>query len=507
MAFLEMRHIRKTFGSTVANDDVSLSVERGEIHALLGENGAGKSTLMNILYGMYPADSGEILLNGRQLHLAGTKDAIANGIGMVHQHFMLIPEQTVIENVILGNRGNPFVLNLKEQARRFTELAAKYGMEVDPWCRVDQLSVGQQQRLEILKALYKNAEILILAEPTAVLTPQEVRGLFRMMRQLTDSGCTILFITHKLPEIMDVCTRCTILRQGRTVCSMPILPGADQHELAVRMVGQEVELALHKQAAHPGEEVLRVTGLHCARSDGVEAVRGVDFSVRSGEIVGICGVDGNGQSELIRCITGLLRPSAGEISICGTDCSGAGVKRILRQGVSHIPEDRLKMAVVKEMDLCENMILMHYDQEPVCRHGFLSWRAARLQGEEICRTYQVRMSSLSQAVQELSGGNQQKLVVGRELAQNPKLLIAVHPSRGLDIGATKYIQNSIIAARDRGAAVLMVSTELEEVMELSDRILVMFNGCIMADIRQTDATREKLGALMAGIKGGQTCGS
>ena len=234
MAFLEMRHIRKTFGSTVANDDVSLSVERGEIHALLGENGAGKSTLMNILYGMYPADSGEILLNGRQLHLAGTKDAIANGIGMVHQHFMLIPEQTVIENVILGNRGNPFVLNLKEQARRFTELAAKYGMEVDPWCRVDQLSVGQQQRLEILKALYKNAGILILDEPTAVLTPQEVQGLFRMMRQLTDSGCTILFITHKLPEIMDVCTRCTILRQGRTVCSMPILPGADQHELAVR---------------------------------------------------------------------------------------------------------------------------------------------------------------------------------------------------------------------------------------------------------------------------------
>lgn len=500
MAFLEMKHICKSFGATAANSDVSLSVERGEIHALLGENGAGKSTLMNILYGMYPADSGEIFLKGEPVRFSSSGDAIARGIGMVHQHFMLIPEQTVIENVVLGNRDNPFVLNLKEQAKRFTELAARYNMEVDPWRRVEQLSVGQQQRLEILKALYKKADLLILDEPTAVLTPQEVQELFRMMRQLAANGCTILFITHKLPEIMDVCTRCTILRQGRTVCTLPITPETDRHELAVRMVGQEVELALHKEAAAPGEAVLRVRDLSYVRPDGIKAVCGVDFTVHEGEIVGVCGVDGNGQSELIRCITGLLRPTAGTVSICGGDCTGKSVKHILRQGVAHIPEDRLKMAVVKELSIGENMVLMHYDQPPVCRRGVIDWEAARRHSEEVCRTYQVRMAGLDQAVQELSGGNQQKMVVGRELDQAPRLLIAVHPSRGLDIGATKYIQNSIIAARNRRTAVLVVSTELEEVMELSDRILVIFNGRIMADMKQEEATRERLGALMAGIE-------
>lgn len=499
MAFLEMKHIRKTFGTTVANEDVSLSVEQGEIHALLGENGAGKSTLMNILYGMYPADSGEITLGGKPLRLSGSRDAIARGIGMVHQHFMLIPEQTVIENVVLGGK-NPFVLDLKAQARRFTELAARYHMEIDPWSRVGQLSVGQQQRLEILKALYKKAELLILDEPTAVLTPQEVQELFRMMRQLTADGCTILFITHKLPEIMEVCTRCTILRQGRTVYTLPITPETDRRELAERMVGQEVELSLRKTPAHPGAEVLRVEDLSYLRPDGVEAVRNVSFSVRQGEIVGICGVDGNGQSELIRCITGLLRPAAGRVSILGRDCTGADARTILHQGVAHIPEDRLNMAVVKEMSIRENMILMGDDQPPVSRRGLIDWKAASRQAEEVCRTYQVRMSGLDQPVQELSGGNQQKMVVGRELSQEPALLIAVHPSRGLDIGATKYIQNSVLAARDRGAAVLMVSTELEEVMELSDRILVMFSGRIMAETAQAEATRERLGAWMAGIE-------
>ena len=499
MAFLEMKHIRKTFGATVANDDVNLSVERGEIHALLGENGAGKSTLMNILYGMYPADSGEITLDGKPLRLNGSRDAIARGIGMVHQHFMLIPEQTVIENVVLGGR-NPFVLDLKEQAKRFTDLAARYHMEIDPWSRVDQLSVGQQQRLEILKALYKKAELLILDEPTAVLTPQEVRELFRMMRRLTADGCTILFITHKLPEIMEVCTRCTILRQGRTVHTLPVTPETDRRELAERMVGREVELSLEKSPARPGGEVLRVEGLRYVRPDGVEAVRDAAFSVRQGEIVGICGVDGNGQSELIRCVTGLLRPTAGRVSVLGRDCTGLDARSILRQGVAHIPEDRLSMAVVKEMTISENMILMGDDRPPVCRRGLIDWKAVRRKAEEICRTYQVRMAGLDQEVRELSGGNQQKLVVGRELSQEPALLIAVHPSRGLDIGATKYIQNSILAARDRGAAVVMVSTELDEVMELSDRILVMFSGRIMADVPREEATREKLGAWMAGIE-------
>ncbi|MBU5625557.1 ABC transporter ATP-binding protein [Oscillibacter sp. MSJ-2] len=498
MAFLEMNHIYKSFGTTAANKDVHLSVEQGEIHAILGENGAGKSTLMNILYGMYAPDSGEILLRGQNVRFFSSGDAIAQGIGMVHQHFMLIPEQTVIENVVLGGAENPFVLNLKEQARRFTELAHSYSMDIDPWCRVEQLSVGQQQRLEILKALYKKADLLILDEPTAVLTPREVQELFRMMRQLSAQGCTILFITHKLPEIMDVCTRCTILRQGETVCTMPITPEVNRHDLAVRMVGREVELGLSKESAKPGDPVLQVEHLSYVRPDGVEAVRDVSFSVREGEIVGICGVDGNGQSELIRCITGLLRPSSGEALVEGKPCKSA--KQVLRQGVAHIPEDRLKMAVVKEMSIGDNMVLMHYDQVPLCRRGLIDWKAARQRGSRICQEYQVRMAGLDQAVQELSGGNQQKMVVGRELDWDPRLLIAVHPSRGLDIGATRYIQNSIIAARQRGTAVLVVSTELEEIMELSDRILVIFSGRIMADLTQSQATRETLGALMAGIK-------
>ena len=465
-----------------------------------GENGAGKSTLMNVLYGLYPPDGGEILLHGRRMRFASSADAIAQGIGMVHQHFMLIPEQTVIENVVLGNAGNPFVLNLKEQAKRFTEIAAHYNMKIDPWQRVELLSVGQQQRLEILKALYKKADLLILDEPTAVLTPQEVHELFRMMKQLVQSGCTIIFITHKLTEIMDVCDRCTILRQGKTVHTLPITASVNKRELAEHMVGQEVEMELEKASAVCGEEVLRVENLDYARPDGVIAINHISFSVHEGEIVGICGVDGNGQSELIRCITGLLCPTAGRIILSGEDCTGKSVKSILRRGVAHIPEDRLKMGVIKELSINENMILMHYDQQPLCRHGLIDWKYARDRNQRNCSRYQVKMAGLNQPVQELSGGNQQKMVVGRELDWEPKLLIAVHPSRGLDISATKYIQNSIITARDHKTAVLVVSTELEEIMELSDRILVIFNGRIMADLRQAEATRETLGALMAGIE-------
>jgi ABC-type uncharacterized transport system ATPase subunit len=500
MAFLEMKHVSKYFGSVAANVDVNLSVEKGEIHALLGENGAGKSTLMNILYGMYAHSEGEIWLNGQPVRIKDPKDAIAKGIGMVHQHFMLIPALSVIENVVLGLKENKEVLDLKAAAREFSQMAERFGMELDPWAKVETLSVGAQQRVEILKALYRKASLLILDEPTAVLTPQEVKGLFHMLRQLTAEGLTIIFITHKLNEIMEVCDRCTILRLGRVVRTTAISDIQDKQELAALMVGSQVELLTQKPPAHPGDEVLRVEDLSYVDKRGIRALDQMSFSLRGGEILGVCGVDGNGQSELVRCITGLLKPASGSVRVCGADCTGADPRMILGQGVSHIPEDRHKMGMIREMTVNENLILMSYRTPECQKRGFLKWKDIRAHSQALCEQYNIKTPSVLERSGNLSGGNQQKMVVGRELDRRPRLLIAMHPDRGLDIGATKYIQRQIVAASQAGAGVLLVSTELDEILELSDRILVVFEGRMMGILDRSEATAERLGLMMAGAR-------
>lgn len=499
MALLEMKHITKRFGDVVANYDVNFSVEKGEVHALLGENGAGKSTLMNILYGLYSQTEGDIYFQGKLAKISDPKQALDLGIGMVHQHFMLIPALSVIENVILGFKENKSVLNLKEAAKKFTAMAQKYNMNIDPWLKVSQLSVGQQQRLEILKALYRDADLLILDEPTAVLTPQEVEGLFQMIRQLKEEGKTVIFISHKLAEIMEICDRCTVLRLGRLAATLNIDEVKDKEHLAALMVGKDVNLVTAKDKANVGNVVLKVEGLNCINERKVNALKDITFDIKQGEILGVCGVDGNGQSELINCITGLMKISTGSVKINGNDVSNLPPKKILENQVSHIPEDRHKMGMIKDMTVEENLILMSYDKPPYSKHGFLDWKFIEKHSKELCDTFSVKTPNIKEMAGNLSGGNQQKFVVGRELERQPKLLIAVHPSRGLDIGATKYIQSRIIEERDRGAAVLMVSTELDEILEISDRIMVMYDGKIMGIINQNEATRNGLGLLMAGI--------
>ncbi|MEG2349523.1 MAG: ABC transporter ATP-binding protein [Hungatella sp.] len=496
---LEMKHITKRFASVVANEDVNLQIKKGEVHALLGENGAGKSTLMNCLYGMYDSYEGEIYFDGQLVNVQDSKQAIALGIGMVHQHFMLIPALTVIENVILGLSENQPVLDLKAAAAKFAELGKRYNMEIDPWVRVEQLSVGQQQRLEILKALYRDAKLLILDEPTAVLTPDEIDGLFDMMRMLTGEGHTVIFISHKLNEIMKICDRCTVLRQGRLAATVEIADVKNRQELATLMVGHQVELKTEKKPLHLGEERLKIEHLCCDNDRGISMLKDVNFSLRGGEILGVCGVDGNGQSELIQCITGLRSPAGGTITITGVDTTHMKPKQILDLNVSHIPEDRHKYGMVGSMSIEENLILVSYGKPRYSIHDFLNWQWIATHSKEICKTFMVKTPSIKERAINLSGGNQQKFVVGRELDRTPSLLVAVHPSRGLDIGATKYIQSQIVGQRERGTAVLMVSTELDELIELSDRILVMYEGKVMGIVDQKDATRDTLGPLMAGI--------
>jgi simple sugar transport system ATP-binding protein len=498
MAFLEMRHIRKYFGSLRANEDVNLSVEKGEIHALLGENGAGKTTLMNILYGMYSQNGGEIFIDGRPAHIRDPKDAIAMGIGMVHQHFMLIPALTVIENVILGLRHNRAVLDLEGAAASFTAMAGRFGMHIDPRARVDTLTVGQQQRVEILKALYRRAGILILDEPSAVLAPQEVRSLFGMIRELVKEGLTIIFISHKMPEVMEICDRCTIMKDGRVVHTGAIADIADHRKLAELMIGRELDSSTGERAAVTGKTVLEVKNLDCTDNRGVQKLSNVGFVLRAGEILGICGVDGNGQSELVRCITGLMPITAGMVGIGGIDVTGATPREILDHGTAHIPEDRRATGIIQAMSVNENLMLMNYRLKEHTWHGFLRQKRIRARHAALCREYNIKTTGLDEKIINLSGGNQQKCVTGRELDRRPKLLIAMHPTRGLDIGAAGYIQAMIVNARDAGAAVLLVSAELEEIMKLSDRILVLYGGRVMGVIDRKDAAVEQLGLMMTG---------
>ncbi len=499
---LEMRHITKRFGSVVANYDVNLTIEKGEVHALLGENGAGKSTLMNCLYGLYDTYEGDIIFDGKPVTIHQPKDAINLGIGMVHQHFMLIPVLTVIENVVLGLKDNKELLDLNAAAEKFAALGRKYNMEIDPWAKVESLSVGQQQRVEIIKALYREAKLLILDEPTAVLTPGEIDGLFEVMDSLKAEGRTVIFISHKLNEIMRACDRCTVLRLGKIEATVRIDEVKDRNHLATLMVGKDVQLVTEKAPCNLRDVELSVRNLTATNDMGLPAVRDMSFDLCGGEILGICGVDGNGQSELVQCLTGLRKPTSGQIFIAGKETTNYSARDILKMGVSHIPEDRHKFGMVGNMNVDENLILVAYKEALYSNKGMLNWGKIGKHSEEIVQGFSVKTPTVKEAAKNLSGGNQQKMVVGRELDRSPKLLIAVHPSRGLDIGATKYIQSQMVKQRDEGTAVLMVSTELDELIELSDRILVVYEGENMGIIPQAEATRERLGPLMAGIRDG-----
>jgi simple sugar transport system ATP-binding protein len=495
---LELRGITKRFPGVLANDDVNFDLRPGEVHALLGENGAGKSTLMNILYGLYTPDEGQILLRGTPIELGSTKAAIEHGIGMVHQHFMLIPVMTVAENIVLATepRHAGVLLDYDAARRRVRELSERYGLLVDPDARVDRITVGQQQRVEILKALFRGAEILILDEPTAVLTPQEAQELFEIIRSLKSQGKSIIFISHKLNEVLEIADRITTLRRGVVVDTIPAA-GATEEGLARMMVGREVLLRVDKKAAHPEQPLLQVEDLVVYDDRGLEAVRGVSFEIRAGEILGLAGVDANGQTELIDAIAGLRPVHAGRIVVDGEDLTHARAKDVLDAGVGHIPEDRHRRGLVLPFSLTENLALHSYRQQPNSRRGLLDLGAMVDRARRLLKEFDVRGGTPSTPAFALSGGNQQKVVLAREIDGDPKVLIAAQPTRGLDVGAIEFVHRRLVEQRDAGRAVFLVSLELEEILSLSDRILVIYEGRIVGEFPPT-ATEEELGFAMTG---------
>jgi ABC-type uncharacterized transport system ATPase subunit len=497
---LQVRGITKAFPGVLANDHIDFQLEQGEIHALLGENGAGKSTLMNIIYGLYHADEGQIFLNGQEAHFDSPTDAIARGIGMVHQEFMLIPVFTVAENIILGietTRSGVF-LDHRTAVKRIRELSHQYGLDVDPTAYIKDLPVGVRQRVEIVKALYREAEILILDEPTAVLTPQEATDLFRIMRSLAEQGKSIIFITHKLKEVFAVANRITVLRHGRVV-GTTTPEETFERELASMMVGREVLLRVDKQPATPGDEVLVAENLQAMDDRHAVAVNGVSFSVRAGEIVGIAGVQGNGQRELVEALTGLRPVVGGRVEILGQDTTNVAPRRVIEAGTAHIPEDRHKHGLVLDCPLDDNLVLCTYYQNPFARRYVRQEEAIDRNAERLVQEFDIRTPGIHTFAGNLSGGNQQKTIVAREFSRPIKLLIANQPTRGLDIGSTEFIHRRLVEERDAGVAVLLVSAELDEVMSLSDRIAVMYEGQIMDILLADQATKEQLGLLMAGI--------
>jgi ABC-type uncharacterized transport system ATPase subunit len=495
---LELRGITKRFPGIVANDRVDFDLRKGEVHALLGENGAGKSTLMNVLYGLYHPDEGEILINGKPAELGSPKAAIENGIGMVHQHFMLIPVMTVAENIVLATEPvhNGLLLDYAAAEARVREISTRFGLAVDPRALVHDITVGQQQRVEILKALYRGADILILDEPTAVLTPQEAHELFAIIRGLTEQGKSIVFITHKLNEVTEIADRITVLRRGKKVETLRAA-GATEESLARLMVGREVLLRVDKTAATPTEPILSVDSLYVDDDRGIEKVRSVTFEVRGGEIVGLAGVDGNGQTELIDAIAGLRRPKAGRIVIAGEDVTNKGGKVSLDAGLGHIPEDRQRRGLVLDFSIAENIALHDYDHAPASRFGWLYPKRLIEKAGQLIREFDVRGGGPLTRAGGLSGGNQQKVILAREIDRNPKLLLAAQPTRGLDVGAIEFVHRRLVEERDEGRGVLLVSLELEEILSLSDRILVMYEGRIVGEF-PPGVSEEELGVAMTG---------
>ena len=494
---LELRGITKRFGSLVANDAIDLVVRPGEIHALLGENGAGKSTLMNVLYGLYQPDSGEILIDDKRVNFKGPRDAMVAGIGMVHQHFMLIPVFTVAENVELGHEQTRRLgfLDHRKARRLVAEVSARYGLDVPPDARVADLPVGVQQRVEIVKALIRNANVLILDEPTAVLTPQETDDLMEVMRALRDGGTSIVFITHKLREVRAVADRITVLRRGTVVGEA--LPTSSSAELASMMVGRPVLLTVDKGVAAPGESVLQVDSLCVVDERGQVVVDDVSFSVRSGEIYAVAGVQGNGQSELTESLIGLTRPTSGRILIDGDDVARESIDEILARGVGYVPEDRSHDGLVGGFTIAENLVLDTFDQAPFAKRMSLDLKVIDDHAQERVQEFDIRTSSIHANASTLSGGNQQKLVLARELSRPLKILVVAQPTRGVDVGSTEFVHRRIVEERDSGAAVVLISSELDEVLALADRIAVMYRGRIIGEV-PAGTSAEQIGLLMAG---------
>jgi general nucleoside transport system ATP-binding protein len=503
---LELKEITKRFGPVVANDRVDFDLRAGEVHALLGENGAGKSTLMSVLYGLYSPTSGEILVDGKPVKINGPTDAIAAGIGMVHQHFMFVPVMTIAENIVLGSepvKSGPLGrLDRRVARKRVQELSDRYGLAVDPDARIEDVTVGMQQRVEILRALYRDARILVLDEPTAVLTAQEITELMAVLRRLKADGTAIIFISHKLGEVLEIADRVTVLRRGKSMGTVP-REGATEQSLARMVVGRDVIFRVEKKAAAPAEPILEVDDLHVFDDRDLEAVRGASLNVRAGEIVALAGVDGNGQTELVEAITGIRQPAGGHISVDGNDITGRGVRSASAAGIAHIAQDRHRVGLVLPFTLAENLGLRGYRKPPLSRLGWLNPKAFGALATRLLKAFDVRGGGTESFAWSLSGGNQQKLCIAREIDSGPRLLVAHQPTRGLDVGAIEFVHGRLIEQRDAGKGVLLVSLESEEVRSLADRILVIYEGRIVAEF-PPDASEEELGIAMTGgtVSGG-----
>lgn len=497
---IEMLNIRKEFPGIVANDNITLQVKKGEIHALLGENGAGKSTLMNVLFGLYQPEKGEIKVKGEKVNITNPNIANDLGIGMVHQHFMLVNTFTVTENIILGNepkKGSS--INLKDAENQVKEISERYGLSVDPTAKIADISVGMQQRVEILKTLYRGAEILIFDEPTAVLTPQEIKELIQIFKTLISEGKSIILITHKLKEIMEVCDRVTVIRKGEGIGTVNVAE-TNPNELASLMVGREVSFTTEKTVAKPKQDVLTIENLNVKDNRQVFKVKSLNLSVRAGEIVGIAGVDGNGQTELIEAITGLRKIDSGSIKLNEKNIENMHPRKITEKGVGHIPQDRHKHGLVLDFPIGENMVLQTYYQQPFSKKSVLNYKTIYEKAKQLIKEFDVRTPSTSTLARALSGGNQQKAIIGREVDRNPDLLIAAQPTRGLDVGAIEFIHSRLIEQRDNGKAVLLISFELDEILNVSDRVAVIYEGEIIDIVDPKETSEQELGLLMAGSK-------
>ena len=496
---IEMLGIRKEFPGIVANDDIYLRVEEGEIHAILGENGAGKSTLMSILFGLYKADKGVIKVRGKEVSIKSPNDAYALGIGMVHQHFQLVHNFTVAENIILGKEGG-FVYDIRKASRKIKEISERYGLQIEPDMVIEDITVGMQQRVEILKMLYRDADILIFDEPTAVLTPQEIDELIEIMKNLAKEGKSIILITHKLDEIKRTAKRCTVIRRGKFIGEVDVASTSAQ-EMAAMMVGRPVSFVVEKEKREPGEVMLEVKDLNVRNNKGVLGVKDFSLAIRSGEIVGIAGVDGNGQTELVEAITGLRKIESGSVLFKGEDITSLSIKDRNDRGLGHIPEDRQKRGLVLGAPLTTNMVIKDFDRPPFSRKGLLDQEAIREYSASIVKEFDVRSGEeIDSLAGKLSGGNQQKAIIGREITKDPDVLIAVQPTRGLDVGAIEFIHKALVTQRDKGKAVLLVSFELDEIFNLSDRIAVINAGRLVDIVKTEDTDVHKVGLMMAGIK-------
>ena len=497
---IELLNITKRYPGVVANDDISLFVEQGDIHGLIGENGAGKSTLMNILYGFTEPDEGVIKLFGKETKIGSPHDAIIQGIGMVHQHYMLMPNLTVLQNIILGKVPQKFLLIDDQAAKnKINEIIRNFDLQVDLNAKIYQLSVGQKQRVEIIKALYREAKILILDEPTAVLTPSEADKLMEILRQLKGQGRTIIFITHKLREVLAITDNLTVMRKGIVTGRLQTVK-ADAHELSRLMVGRDIDLNVPMQHYNPGQEVLKIENLTVYSKRNIKAVKNVDLNIRTNEIVGIAGVEGNGQTELIEAITGMTKVESGRIHFLGQNLNKYSVRKRRELGMSHIPEDRLKMGISKTCTIRDNLILNRYYKKPYCTAGVISNKRLQALSEQLCEEFQVKTPDSGYNLGTLSGGNMQKVVFAREVEADPRLLIAAQPTRGVDIGAIEYIHHKIAELRDAGKAILLVSAELDEIMSLSDRIIVMYEGSIVAEFQRGEADQQTIGMYMMGAQ-------